>query len=589
MYEYGNRWYEMKIEGLSDLNASELELPPDGISLFDDVHRKAGSHKSPNLIALPRDCSALVYLTTFGEKRHAPSGLCRLTFSTDHPQVKPFHSITIKRPHVRRKEIQFEVDQYFRDLRFGSNRIALSERPINVDEKRFMIPDIEFGQKKILSLRRTPGSIYSTLDQFPFKKKELLYSNDAGLFVKKPFDRQYFILPKSDYESFGRMFMEEVIAEVQELYSPKDEISYSPTVITYDDSVQKSICALGRAIIESVEKVGAKPGFGIVMIRKMRPRRMKKEDELANLVMRELRERQIYVSVIHSESAKESYEYATNEEGNGEWKLTSDRRQLGKHRGYLRNVVLNKILILSSCWPFVLRTPLSVDLTIGIDVKNNVAGFTVILKTGADLTYYFSESDQKEQLRKGQVCKKIIEIITNEQKLQPRNIRDIVIHRQGKLFPPEKDGILQALNMVAEKGLIAENHRCTFLEIKTTSKVPFRLFSVTALSGTQKEMVYNPTIGTFVLLSENDSFVCNTGPPYYEHQGTTNPLHVVKVEGPHALERLLEDVFYLSNLTWTKIDDCSRQPLSIKMTDIRLREFAGEYDADDLRFGEEEE
>ncbi len=189
---------------------------------------------------------------------------------------------------------------------------------------------------------------------------------------------------------------------------------------------------------------------------------------------------------------------------------------------------------------------------------------------------------------KSQVCTKIIEIISKEQKLSSRNIRDIVIHRQGKLFPPEKDGIVQALNIVAEKRLIAKDHRCAFLEIKTTSKVPFRLFNVVTYPGTQRETIYNPIIGTYALLSEYDSFVCNTGLPY-EHEGTTKPLHVVKVEGPHALEYLIEDVFYLSNLTWTKIDDCSRQPLSIKMTDIRLREFAGEYDADVLRFGEEEE
>jgi len=64
---------------------------------------------------------------------------------------------------------------------------------------------------------------------------------------------------------------------------------------------------------------------------------------------------------------------------------------------------------------------------------------------------------------------------------------------------------------------------------------------------------------------------------------------VIKVEGKMPLKQILEDVFYLSNLTWTKIDDCSRLPLSVKMNDIRLREIAGEYDRDAFRFGEEED
>jgi hypothetical protein len=587
LYEYGNRWYEIKIEELNELNTSDLMLP-EGLSLFDDVHKKAGSRKSQNLLSLPKDCSVLIYYNAWGEPRHAPSGLCRLTFGTDHPQVKEFHSKTIKPPHVRRKEIQFVIDRYFRDLSFGSDKIILSERPLSVEERRFTIPDLEFGKNKILSLRNTPDSTHCSLEEFPFKKRELFYSNEAGLFVKKLFYRQYLILPKSVYESFGQKFIEDIKMAVQRLYSPEEQISYSPIIIPYDDSVQKSIYALGRAIIKAVEENDAEPGFGLVMIPEIKSRRIRKEDELANLIMRELRDREIYVSVIHSTVPTESHEFTTTENGNEDWRLVSDHRQQGKYKGYLKNVVLNKILILNSCWPFVLKTPLHADLTIGIDVKNKMAGFTMIHKNGTDITFYSSESDQKEQLSKSHIYTRIIEIISNEQKLSPKNIiKDIVIHRQGKLFSSERDGIVQALKKVAEDKLIFQDYRCTLVEIRATSRVPFRLFNVTTQPGIQKELVYNPKVGTYVPLAEDESFICNTGPPY-EHKGTTKPLHVVKIEGPLPIEHILEDVFFLSNLTWTKIDDCSRQPLTIKMTDIRLREFAGEYDRDALRFGEEE-
>ena len=586
LYEYGNRWYEIRIEGLNDLNASKLILP-EGISLFEHVHRKAGLQKSPNLLALPKDCSVLIYYNTWREQRNVPSGLCRLTFGTDHPQVKRFHSRTIKQPDVRRNEIRFVVDRYFRNLTFGSNEIRLSKKPLTIEDKCFTIPDLEFGNNRTLSVRNTPNSINVSLGEFRFKKKELFYSSDAGPFMKKPFDRQHLILPKSVYESFGKEFVEDIKKEVQRLYFSKDDISYSPVIITYDDSVQKSIYILGKAIIKSVEENDASPGYGLVMIPKIKSRRMRKEDELANLIMRELREREIFVSVIHSTVPEESYKYTTTEDGSKVWRLVSDRKQQGKYKGYLRNVVLNKILILNSYWPFVLKTPLNADLTIGIDVKNNVACFTVIHKSGADITFYMSESKQKERLNKDHVYKKVVEIISREQELTKRTIKNIVIHRQGKLFPSEKDGILQALSKLSKTKLISEDHRCTFVEIRATSRVPFRLFEVTIIPSFQEETVCNPTIGTYALLSENESFICNTGPPY-EHWGTTNPLHVIKVCGSLPLEKVLEDVFYLSNLTWTKIDDCSRQPLSIKMTDIRLKEFAGEYDRDALRFLPEE-
>lgn len=584
LYEYGNRWYEIKIGGLNELNSSELILP-DGTSLFEHVHRKAGSRKSPNLLALPRDCSVLIYYNTWGEQRNAPSGLCRLTYGTVHPDVRRFHSKTIKAPHIRRGEIQLVVDKYFRDLPFGSNKISLSGKPLVVETRGFIIPDLEFGNNKILSLRNSPNATHVSLDEFPFKKKELLYSPEAGLFTKKPFDRQYLILPKSVHESFGKKFFEDIKREVQKLCSEED-ISYSPIYVLYNDSVQKSVYILGKEIIKTVEENDAKPGFGIVMIPEVKSKRMRKEDELANLVMRELRQRGIYVSIIHTTVPTESYEYVLFEDGKGEWRLVSDPRQKSKYKGYLRNVVLNKILILNSYWPFVLKTPLNADLIIGIDVKNNTAGFTVIHKNGADITFYSSQSNQREQLDRSQILTEIRRIITKEQKLSFRNIRNVVIHRQGKLFPPEKEGVIQALDKLAKTELISADHHCTFVEIRATSKVPFRLFEVTPSPGIQKEWVDNPTIGTYACLSENEAFICNTGPPF-GHKGTTKPLHIIK-DGPMSIESVLEDEFYLSNLTWTKIDDCSRQPLSIKMTDIRLREFAGDYDRDALRFGKEE-
>ena len=50
------------------------------------------------------------------------------------------------------------------------------------------------------------------------------------------------------------------------------------------------------------------------------------------------------------------------------------------------------------------------------------------------------------------------------------------------------------------------------------------------------------------------------------------------------LDDILHDIFDLSNLTYTKVDFCSRLPLTIKMTDLRLREVAGKYDKDALGF-----
>ena len=585
LYEYGNTWYEIRIKAYNSLKVSEVPHP-DGLSLFDHIHNKAGPRKSKNLLALPKDCSVLVYYTSLGAPRNVPSGLCRLTYGTNHPDVKPFHPKTIKPPHVRRREIQFIVNKYLRRLTFGSANIILSDNPLVADVKTIRIPDLEFGNNKILSVRGRRNSIMASLEEFRLKKKELLYSRDAGLFVKKLFDRQYFIMPKSINESLGEKFVEDIEGEVQRLYPNEEKMVYSPIVIPYNDSIQKSIYNLAREIIKAVDENDVKQGFGIVMIPRL-AHKAREEDQLANFLMRKLRERGVYVSIIHTEVPEESYEYTTLEGGAEGWKLVSDRRQRGKFKGYIRNVVLNKILITNNIWPFVLKTPLNADLTIGIDVKNNTAGFTIIYKSGAEIRFISSESGQREQLDRKHISAKVYEIMKEEKELLSKNIRKIAVHRQGMLFPPEKIGIIQALNRLENEKLLTEGYQCTFAEIRTTSKIPFRLFDVTTPPGSQREMVYNPTIGMYLPISENDAFICTTGYPY-RFRGTSKPLHVVKVDGEMSLEQILGDVFYLSNLTWTKIDDCSRLPLSVKMNDIRLREIAGEFDPDAFRFVEEE-
>jgi len=422
------------------------------------------------------------------------------------------------------------------------------------------------------------------LEEFPRKKKELLYSQEAGLFTKRRFYRQYFLLPNSIYGSFGEDFIEDVKNEVNKLFATNDQIKYSPIIIPYDDSVQKSVYVMGKNIIKAFEQNNAGQGFGIIMIPRIKSTFIKNEDELGNLLMREFHERETYVSIIHTNKPSECYV----DLGNGRWALSTDKKQLGRYRGYLKNVVLNKILVLNSYWPFVLNTSLNADLIIGIDVKNKVVGFTIIHKDGAKIKFDFSESKDKEKLSKTHICKKIIEIITKEQRSLQRNLKNIVIHRQGKLFTTEKNGISSALEKLGQIGVISEDYKLTFVEIKSTSKIPFRLFKVETPPGIHKEEVDNPTIGTFAPVSEEEAFICTTGPPYWR-KGTSNPLHVLKVSGYLSIEEILEDVFYLSNLTWTKIDDCSRHPISIKMADIRLKEFAGDYDQDQLRFLVEEE
>lgn len=587
IYEFGHRWYEISIDGISDLNVSEV--PVGNSSLYEYIHDKTKGQKPPALLTLPRDCTVLTYKTSLGFVRHMPSALCRLTYTTDHPAVSKYHSKTIIPPHKRKEEIEFIVKQYFSGWEFQGIPINLSSNMLEMDCDVLELPDLEFGGGKILSLKQISNTVYSTLDDFSYLKKRLLYSTDAGFFVKKPLDRQYLVMPKSMYETYGEKYIEDLKEQFRRLYSPDGAFQYDPVIITYDDSVRQSIYILGNEIINSVMQTISNSffysGYGIVIIPRLRSKKPYKEDELANLLMCEFRKRGIHVSVTHTEIPFLSY--VQSEAQNGQpWQIVQDEKVMKRFRGYLEMVVLNKILLLNRCWPFVLSKPLNSDLIIGFDVKNNTAGFMLMFKDGRTFSFRTSDSDQSEQLGRGHVFTVICKYLKDELEGYPYKIQKITVHRDGKLYDGEKRGIKEALDRLAEEGFIEKDYDCNFVEIKKTSKIPMRFFEKVIPEGSMYERIENPKIGTYKIFG-NTAFMCTTGQPY-KYRGTTKPIQISKVEGNMDFKLILEDIFAAANLTWTKPDYCSRLPITIKMTDIRLREWAGEYDEDKLKFLEEE-
>jgi hypothetical protein len=303
--------------------------------------------------------------------------------------------------------------------------------------------------------------------------------------------------------------------------------------------------------------------------------------------MSELRKNGIYVSVIHSEHILKGYVEVINADGSTAWDLNRDEKESKKFRGYLKNVVLNKILLLNSCWPFVLANPLATDLVVGIDVKNHTAGFTVIQKEGRDIAFLSNRTEEKEGLSRNNVSSTLYGLL--ERELEGRDstaVRSVTIHRDGTLYLPESQGIQDAAAHLIRERLLPADVDLNLIEIRKSSRIPVRFFDVNYSGGSFSEETYNPPIGLYGIYN-NNAFLCNTGRPY-PIPGTASPLQVIKLSGSMAFEDIIEDIFKLSNLTWTRTDYCARLPLSIKMADIRLRELAGAYNEDELKFAANE-
>jgi len=196
------------------------------------------------------------------------------------------------------------------------------------------------------------------------------------------------------------------------------------------------------------------------------------------------------------------------------------------------------------------------------------------------------ESTQKEQLSPDLIKKYLVEIVSKEAAESVSPVKSIVIHRDGRLWEAERPGVHRAMLALTTDGIISPEAKSAVLEIPKSSWARFRLFDVTE-NGRDRYWVDNPQVGCHWLISENEAYVCSTGRAF-PRRGTVRPLHVLYVEGQLAFADCLEDLYSLTTLTWTRPEDCTRYPITIKLTDRRLGEDASEYDADALEFKESE-
>ena len=368
----------------------------------------------------------------------------------------------------------------------------------------------------------------------------LLRDSTAGFYMQEPLGRHYLILPQTIADSFGNRFIADLKAAIADLYP----YTYNPTIVTYNDRVSKTFPKQGNAILSAVRSKCDLPGYAVVMIHHTTDRKQAEEDQLAAMVMRELRKTKIDIkaAVIHSAVGQECYQLVHQ---GGEPTYLPHKEKHSKLRGYLRMVAVNKVLLNNERWPFILETRLHADITIGLDVKYHTAGFVVVGKNGGEINTLFKTSRQKEKLTKDQIKAYLVEIIRQEAEARTELISVIVLQRDGRIFDTERDGAHESIVFLKSEGTIAPDASLTIVEIPKTSPVRLRLFDVSNSDG--GPWVENPQVGTYCIINDADGYLCATGRAFPKN-GTVRPLHVRRIEGALSLDQCLEDIFYLTCL-----------------------------------------
>lgn len=232
---------------------------------------------------------------------------------------------------------------------------------------------------------------------------------------------------------------------------------------------------------------------------------------------------------------------------------------------------------------------MTADLTIGIDVKNSIAGFVLVDKYCRFIRTEMIPCKQPEKITKESMQQTLYTQIKKEWEFggeQP--LQTVVIHRDGRLFDTEEQGIAAATKRLKREKCLAENASVTVLEISKTSMIPVRLIQTRFDKERRQEAYSNPAIGTWYIPEPRTAYLCTTGAEF-RNAGTSKPLCIRFISGDLSFEAALRDVFYLSTLAFTKPDYCSRLPITIKLLDNRLRDQASEYDENQDNEWEEDE
>ena len=580
-YPFGDHWYELRLDEWSDVTAAAYIYDDPvlnrQVSLHDAIReRTLGNH--PSILAnLPEDASVLIYHTSNKETRAVPAGLCFEVFNTSDPEVAANHQQSILLPSVRLEKSNWFVREFLHSVYFGSTELSIHKTPLRLQLPKFDFPDFILGDSIELRLRDfqfKPNLLANArMDKLSDGKTGCLKPEQTALAP------QYLFLPRSVFDTIGKKFKEDLQHQVQKMYPWG---VYEPQFEFYENhpSRRPTYVEVGNRIVEAIKsKVQERVKAHAIVMIPNDGKAPRKHDRLAALVTRELYKDNIHVSIIHTATITSCFKEQHTREGKTEYYLKNEA--VGKYRGYIRNVALTKVLLLNNKFPFRLNTPLTADLTIGIDVKNHLAGFVMVDKYCRYLRTEMVSSKQHEKLTRDSIKQVIYEQVIAEWKFNGQQpLKTVVIHRDGRIFDTEEEGIAAAEKRLKKEAYLASDADITILEIAKTSMVPVRLIRPWIDRGTNQETYNNPSIGTWYMPDSQTSYLCTTGAEF-RTPGTSRPLCVRFISGNLTFEAALRDVFYLSTLAFTKPDFCSRLPVTTKLLDNRLRDQASEYDEDE--------
>lgn len=569
VYQNGHQRYRVQLMALADNPISKQlfvhQNDNQTYNVFDWIRQSCRAPYPDIVEHLDPDSPAILYRYPQGGKTFSgAAALCFKTYHPEAPEVRALHSLSLMPPDDRLQTSKDIVRRFFRNVRFGAGgTFSISERPLTMPAQYFDVPDLVYGRGKVLRVRKNGEAEGVSLSEYGRKRMEYLQKHIGGLLVQDSFQMQYMFVPLSLQRGIVNEFKEEFVLQIEKVY-PQD---YTIKTIVYDDRSARNLRQQVAAIKKAVEDNRIDRGAALLILPENAHR------DLHNYIKRELFET-IHFQCAQATSLKRYF----RNNGSG-YEVKGDLA--GKYVSYVRNTAIG-LLLVNHKWPFGLKTPLNYDLPFGIDVLNSMAGFTYAYNGGKDCYFRHGRSSQGEKLSKSQVLRMLYNDLSRDIPRLGLKPKALVQQRDGNTHAEEIEGMAAAVQRLQREGVLDEGITVGTIKIHKSSASHLRLYEE------RNGQLTNPRIGSYFVLNERQGIVCNTGYPF-NIPGTVKPLLITIADGDLEIEKVLADIFALSQLAWTAPDKASRHPITTKLGDMFLRPIASAADEEAALYGDEEE
>ncbi len=564
LYHFGHQWYIVQLWGLTGQPLAEQQFLAEGEAqaqnVFAYTKEQWRTNPPPWVRDLDRESPAIIYRYPGNEKeRYGALALCKLLLSTADEETAYLHRQSILEPAVRFGRIAEIVTRHFQHAQLGHRAIQITEQPLEIERRTFPVPAQRFGKDRVLAVER--GAPTHATDVVPFpqlgqRRLQLVLDPQAGPLDASPFDAQYLFLPQSLHRSINDDFMGQIQSAMQGIaHRP----GYTIQRVLYDDQKANSLYAQVQAIKSAIASSRIDRGYALLVL----PERAKRD--LHNYMKRELWPN-LQFQCATASKIRSYYD----------WDSRASIYRPGRDRAYkLASYVQNcafGMMVVNRKWLWSLAAPLHYDVYIGIDVLNGMAGFTFVYNHGQQIYFRNYPCRQKERLTTPQMREVLLKHLSEDLAVLHLRPRSIVIHRDGRTFTSELNGLHRAVQELKGKGVLPCEVLVGAVDIRKTTADRLRL-----VEGEYLERAQNCPVGSYYILGSKEGVVCTTGWPF-RFPGTAKPLAALVAEGDLNVAWVLEDIFALSQLAFTAPDKCARLPLTVKLADDFLEPIAGKVE-----------